>query len=58
MCKPMKWERLLSDKRLHARCSGRENGRTQFEKGSLTSIAFCPIYRYKTPEFIKKLKLI
>lgn len=36
----------------------RDIGRTQIEKGSLTTIAFCPIYRKNTPEFIKKLKLI
>ena len=32
MCNSMKWEKLLSDKRLNAPCSGKENGRTQFEK--------------------------
>ncbi|QKF94417.1 peptidyl-tRNA hydrolase PTH2 [Fadolivirus algeromassiliense] len=36
----------------------RDIGRTQIEKGSLTTIAFCPVYRKDTPEFIKKLKLI
>ncbi len=38
--------------------STRDIGRTQIEKGSLTTIAFCPIYRKNTPEFIKKLKLV
>lgn len=35
----------------------RDIGRTQIERGSLTSVAFCPIFRKEVPDFIKKLKL-
>lgn len=37
--------------------STRDIGRTQIERGSLTTIAFSPIYRKDTFDFIKKLKL-
>jgi len=33
-------------------------GRTQIPENSLTSIAFCPIIRSETPEFIKNMKLL
>ena len=36
----------------------RDIGRTQIETGSLTTIAFCPIFRKNTPDMIKKLKLL
>lgn len=44
MCDYMKWERLLSYKRFHAPCSGKENGRTQFEK-DIDRIIFSRAFR-------------
>ena len=36
----------------------RDIGRTQITKGSLTTVAFCPIIKKNCPEIIKKLKLL
>ena len=44
MCDSMKWEKLLSDKRFEDPCSGKENGRTKYEK-DIDRIVFSRAFR-------------